>query len=122
MPWTWEGKEVEGLVAPHRHRPDGVRRDVAGKVVDVFFYHGNLYHGYPPEHELYDTEMSMPTGHMFNSKEKYWKTMGDMQLFADKGFNVYYLWEHHHKIARSAKLTLWPMCRQLVEAAASCSS
>ena len=113
MPWTWEGKEVEGLVAPRKHRPDGVCRDAAGKVVDVFFYHGNLYHGYPPEHELYDTEVTLPAGHVNNTKERYWFTMAAMQLFVDSGYRVYYLWEHHHTIARRGKLALWPMCIHL---------
>ena len=31
----WEGKEVDGLVAPHKHRPDGVARDTV--CVRVFF-------------------------------------------------------------------------------------
>ena len=64
IPWTstWEGKEVRDLVAPRKQRPDGVRRGADGEVADVFFYHGDLYHGYPPEHELYDTEVTLPEG------------------------------------------------------------
>ena len=54
----WEGKEVHNLVAPRKHRPDGVRYDANGHVVAVFFYHGNRFHGYPPEHSLYDTEVT----------------------------------------------------------------
>ena len=52
--------EVSGLVEPHKNRPDGVRSFV--KVADepsvdfiasleVCFYHGNYYHGWPPEDE-----------------------------------------------------------------------
>ena len=115
IPWTstWEGKEVRDLVAPRKQRPDGVRRGADGEVADVFFYHGDLYHGYPPEHELYDTEVTLPEGRVNNTKEMYEKTMKDMRIFADKGLNVYYLWEHHHTIARRAKLALWPMGLQL---------
>eukprot|EP00966_Prymnesium_polylepis_P037312 866537-Prymnesium_polylepis.3 len=109
----WEGEEVEGLVAPRKHRPDGVRRDAAGNVVEVFFYHGNWFHGFPPEHELYDTEITMPKGHKVNSKERYEKTMADMKIFKDRGYRVCYLWEHHHSIALRAKARLGPMCRWL---------
>jgi hypothetical protein len=109
----WEGREVEGLVAPRKHRPDGVRRNSKGEVTDVFFYHGNLFHGWPPEHEMYDKEVHMPRGHKVNNKERYEKTMADMQLFKDRGFAVFYLWEHHHLIARRAKTPLGCMVKRL---------
>jgi hypothetical protein len=90
IPWTstWEGKEVRDLVAPRKQRPDGVRRGADGEVADVIFYHGDLYHGYPPEHELYDTEVTLPEGRVNNTKEMYEKTMNDMRIFADKALNV----------------------------------
>ena len=65
------------------------------------------------EHELYDTEVTLPEGRVNNTKEMYEKTMNDMRIFADKGLNVYCLWEDHQTIARRAKLALWPMCLQL---------
>ena len=118
----WEGKEVEGLVAPHKHRPDGVARDAAGAVTRVFFYHGNLFHGFPPEHEAYDTTVVLPqiskkTGQQMsvNTKDRYEKTMKDMQLFKDRGYVVHYLWEHHHKEWKRAKGAplLWSFVREL---------
>ena len=114
----WEGKEVEGLVAPHRHRPDGVIRDAqTGNVERVFFYHGNLWHGYPPEHERYNTliqnNFKSDKEHWVNTKERYEKTMREMELFKARGYEVLYLWEHDHDSAKKKKLPLLPFCRRL---------
>ena len=114
---AWEGKEKEGLVPGRRLRPDGIVQ-VDGKVTDVFFYHGNLFHGFPPEHEAYDTEVHLPhksktTGEYkwVNTKERYEKTVADMQLFKERGFTVHYLWEHHHQQWKRAKgaYPLWEL-------------
>ena len=51
--------------------------------------------------------------HMLAEPIAYWKTMTDMQLFKDKGYRVFYMWEHHHTIARRGKLSLWSMCLEL---------
>ena len=82
-----------------------------------------LFHGFPPDHESYDTEVVLPrlsktTGerHWVNTKERYEKTMADMQLFKARGFVVNYLWEHDHhdwKRLRNPSAPLWPYVRQL---------
>jgi hypothetical protein len=60
-----------------------------------------------------DKEVHMPRGHKVNTKERYEKTMADMQLFKDRGFAVFYLWEHHNLIARRAKTPLGCMVKRL---------
>ena len=108
-PPQWEGSEVEGLIPGRKFRPDGVLYD-NGTITTVFFFHGNLYHGYPPDHELYDTEITLPIpskkdGHckVVNTRERYEKTMHDTQLFVDQGYKVCYLWEFEYIAARRAK-------------------
>jgi hypothetical protein len=101
-----------------------VRRNAEGTVTHVFFYHGNLFHGFPPEHEAYDTWVHLPqkskeTGEYkwVNTKARYEKTMADMALFKAKGFVVHCLWEHHHhewkrEQRRNPAAPLWPfVCR-----------
>ena len=116
----WEGREVTGLVPGRRHRPDGVlRRD--GAVATVFFYHGNLFHGYPPGHERYDTEQNLPYAaadghyHVVNTKVQYESTMAAMELFRAQGYKVCYLWEHEDTAARRAKTPLCDAVRWLEE-------
>ena len=120
MPPRWEGREVEGLVPGRRHRPDGVlRRD--GAVATVFFYHGNLFHGYPPGHKRYNTEQALPQRaadghqHIVNTKLQYESTMAAMELFRAQGYKVCYLWEHEDKAARRAKTPLLDVVRWLEE-------
>ena len=92
---AWVGREVEGLVAPHRDRPDGVVRDaVSGAVRRVWFYHGNHVHGYPPEHALHDSVLSM-TGRL--ASDAWASTMQSMQRFADRGYEVRYVWAHEFR-------------------------
>ena len=68
-----------------------------GTITTVFFFHGNLPR-YPPDHELYDTEITLPIpskkdGHckVVNTKERFDKT-STIQLFVDQGYKVCYLW------------------------------
>lgn len=109
---AWVGREVEGLVAPHRDRPDGVvRDDVSGAVRRVWFYHGNHVHGYPPEHALHDSVLSM-TGR--RASDAYAHTMQSMQRFADYGYEVRYVWAHEfHAFAMCARAARRP-CEQLL--------
>ena len=109
----WEGKEVSGLVAPRQHRPDGVKKNADGEVTDTFFYHGNRFHGYPPDHELHESEVTMPRGHKANSRSLYEKTMSDMQLFKDRGYTVSYMWEHEHKAAIKSRVPMMSIVRYL---------
>lgn len=114
----WEGREVYGLVAPYKHRPDGVIRNAHTRAVErVFFYHGNRWHGYPPEHELYNTLIQInfksDKEHWVNTKITYIKTMADMQRFKDRGYVVSYMWEHEHVAATRAKKPLLPVVRYL---------
>ena len=69
--------------------PPGSREPRApahGRTVGARPRTGNLWHGFPPEHEAYDTELLLPeksktTGErkVVNTKERYLKTMADMQ-------------------------------------------
>ena len=138
-PPQWEGAEVEGLIPGRRFRPDGVLYE-GGTITTVFFFHGNLWHGanfppnpsltlpsqtphptgFPPEHELYDTEIALPErskkdGHrkIVNTKERYDKTMHDTQLFVDQGYKVCYLWEFEYIAARRAKTPIKEALRWL---------
>ena len=85
----WVGEEERGLVAPRRDRPDGVVRDAVGHVSIVYFYHGVHVHGYPPEHPLHGSMLSL-TGR--SAAEAYARTMESMQRFANAGYSVRYVW------------------------------
>ena len=94
--------EVKGLVAPHKHRPDAVRSvvriaDEPGvhfvDQLEVCFFHGNHYHGYPPEHPLHLDGRCVDNK---SSKELYDKTMDDMALFKANNYQVCYVWEHEY--------------------------
>ena len=73
--------------------------------------HGNHVHGYPPEHTLHDSVLSM-TGR--RASDAYAHTMQSMQRFADYGYEVRYVWAHEfHAFAMCARAARRP-CEQLL--------
>jgi hypothetical protein len=46
----WSGSEKKGLVPGRNYRPDGYDT----KKIQVWLYHGNAFHGYPPDHPDHD--------------------------------------------------------------------
>ena len=83
------GREVRGLIEGSAIRPDGF---VAAKN-EVWLFHGNYYHGYPPEHQLYG---KIVTGGM-RAAEAYQHTIEQMTRYVDGGYTVRYVWEHEYR-------------------------
>jgi len=85
-----EGIEVSGLIPGRRFRPDGYvpeRRE-------AWFFHGNWFHGYPPDHEKHESAVNNGE----SSKELYEATLGMMELFVRQGYRVKCVWEHEYRL------------------------
>lgn len=75
-------------------------RDPAdNKVLCVAEYHGNAYHGYPPNHPRYNGDVTNRNNHTSSAKALYEKTVAKMDAFVEAGYGVCYVWEHEHKLA-----------------------
>ena len=84
-----EGREVEGLVPGRRVRPDGY----SAETKTVWLFHGNYYHGYPPDDPRHETAIgvgSQSAAMLFEA------TTLNMQLYSKRGFVVKYVWEHEY--------------------------
>ena len=85
--------EIVGLIPGKKNRPDGFVLDDDGNVVDVYLYHGNHYHGFPTGCE--------PAGWRgvggATSAKLYGPTEDAMDLYAARGYNVYYIFEDSFK-------------------------
>ena len=83
-------KEPSNLIPGRKLRPDAwceTTRTVA-------FFHGNYYHGYPPNHPKHATATGVGGS---TSPELYTKTMRDMQIWVDHGWTVCLVWEHRYR-------------------------
>ena len=91
-----EGHEVRGLVPGRRLRPDGFVKRRDGKD-EVWLFHGNYYHGYPPN----DPRHGQPGigGHT----DLYQKTVVVMNEYVAAQFRVLYVWEHEFLATRNSK-------------------
>lgn len=82
------GEEPSNLVPGRNFKPDGYH--LATKT--VYEFHGNYYHGYPPDHPKHETlGVSGRPG-----PELYQSTMDRMKLFKDEGYTVQYAWGHEY--------------------------
>ena len=81
---SFSGKEVAGLIPGRRFAPDGIDHEYSNQ---LFEFLGTPWHGFPdPNH----------AGQSHTGKE-YWQlhaqTMARINLFADHGFLVHYVWQ-----------------------------
>jgi hypothetical protein len=85
-----EGKEVEGLVPGRRNRPDAYDPESQ----TVYQFHGNMWHGYPPEHPKH-LEFNERMG--MRNDELYKRTLEVDDLYRDTGYTVRVVWEHEYR-------------------------
>ena len=98
----WVGKEVTGLVPGRRCRPDGYVAGTGGALGTVWLFHGNWWHGYPPEHPKHETCIA----HGRWSPDEYQATLAQMDEYARAGCAVRCVWGHEYKkttVARGPK-------------------
>lgn len=93
------GHQRAGLLKAHpNRRPDAFNEDTN----TVYLFHGNWYHGYPPGHpKEYTTCVRGQLAHVL------WeKTMQAMDVYAEEGFRVIYIWEHEYAYALKNGLSI----------------
>jgi len=84
------GSEPKGLIPNRRFRPDGY----VAERREVWFYHGDWFHGWPPGHPKHETFV---IGNHWGP-DRYVATMAVMQLFKEHGFVVKYAWGSDFKL------------------------
>jgi hypothetical protein len=83
-----EGREIRGLIPGRRIQPDGYQEETK----TVWLFHGNYFHGFPPDHPKHETYLN-------NGKwgpDLYKDTMEQMALYVKHGYTVRYVWEHEY--------------------------
>ena len=90
-----EGREITGLIPNSKLQPDGYQEETK----TVWLYHGNYFHGYPPDHPKHETR---GIGGKWGP-DLYKKTMEDMALYARHGYTVRYVWDHEYSETTRAK-------------------
>ena len=83
------GHEARGLVHGSSIRPDGF---VAARN-EVWLFHGNYYHGFPPEHKW----QSRVVRSGISAAEAYKLTLKQMEQYVEGGYIVRYVWEHEYR-------------------------
>ena len=83
-----EGREMRGLIPGRRIQPDGYQEETK----TVWLFHGNYFHGFPPDHPKHETYLN--NGNW--GPDLYKKTMEQMALYASHGYTVRYVWEHEY--------------------------
>ena len=116
-PGTFDNNEVKYTVPLRDLKPDAVCFESR----TVFLYHGNAWHGVPPDHKDFEegksTQLDKPL------KELYRRTMADHEAYVGANWTVQYMWEHEHVRASSSGLMSISSClRTHVSANASASS
>ena len=97
--WVTKGDEMRGLLPSHPLlRPDGVVPGAKG-VKEVWEFHGNRFHGYPPGHALFNEYIGVNN---IPASQLYEATAAKMDLFA-KDYTVRYVWEHEYKECTASK-------------------
>jgi hypothetical protein len=100
----WDSfQEVKGLVPGRQIRPDGFLPDASGATKGtVYLFHGNRWHGYPPDHPKHGGEQvfrSARTGieRRVKNADLYAKTEADSKAYLAAGYKVVEMWEHDFK-------------------------
>ena len=116
-PDTFDNNEVKHTVPFRDLMPDAV--DFKSRT--VFLYHGNEFHGVPPDHKDFEEGKSIKHGELL--KDLYRRTMADHEAYVDANWTVQYMWEHeHHRASRSGLMSISSCLRTHVSANASASS
>ena len=84
------GNEKTGLIHGSRARPDSY----VPEKNEVWLFHGNYYHGYPPGHPKHHATCSNDRP----SDELYKATMAQMALYKKCGYSVKCIWEHEYNL------------------------
>ena len=77
------GAEATGLVPGRRLLPDAY----VAEQIEVCFFHGDYYHGYPPQHPKHETHVVGGLG----GPDWYHATMDATRLFGEHGYSVKYV-------------------------------
>jgi hypothetical protein len=86
--------EVETRVPGTNYRPDA--RDATNPMV-LYEYLGNPWHGYPPEHELFNDPVHYDSTGDTTHATLYATTMERFQVLSELGYTIMYVWGHEYK-------------------------
>ena len=92
---THAGSEKRGLLPDHpKMRPDGFCPDPSGQSKGlVYQYHGNFWHGYPPDHPQHSTYLENDNSNKWGP-DLYNATLAKDKLYVAAGYRVFVVWEH----------------------------
>ena len=97
------GQEKNGLVPGWQIRPDAfiepdcpvhLQGETSGDRGAVYLFHGNMFHGYPPDHDKH-ADISY---HGIPFRNLYHKTMEQLELYRAHGYRTFYVWEHEYSL------------------------
>ena len=67
----------------------------SGSKGTVYLYHGNEWHGYPPDHPKH----AGVNWHGVAYKDLYEATLKQHELYKQQGYRVFVVWEHEYKLS-----------------------
>ena len=88
-----EGQERSCLIPKSKMRPDGYCEERK----DVWLFHGNYYHGFPPGHPRH----GRVGAHNMPGTELWLRTMEQHDIYMRAGYSVKYIWEHEFVMTQS---------------------
>ncbi len=83
------GAEISALIPGRQFRPDSY----VPERKEVWLFHGNYWHGYPPGHDRHDYGVGH---HDIPSSDLYIATATQMDIYHQAGYIVKYVWEHEY--------------------------
>ncbi len=90
------GTEIQGLIPGRKYRPDSYVEETR----EVWLFHGNHWHGYPPGHNRHDYGVGH---HDIPSSDLYTATAAQMDIYSRAGYKVKYVWEHEYNETTKAR-------------------
>ena len=96
------GTEKTGLIPGRRFKPDAfvepglpihLPGETSGTKGAVYLYHGNEWHGYPPQHPKHEGTNLHDTPYM----DLYQRTLDMQQRYKAEGYRVFVVWEHEYR-------------------------
>ena len=106
------------MVPGRQLRPDGFLPDPAGVTKGtVYLFHGNRWHGFPPEHPQHGGEQvfrSARTGieRRLKNADLYTRTETNTRAYLAHGYAVVEMWEHDFKLAEKYEGELLRLLRR----------
>ena len=107
------GSEESGLLPGYRYRPDSFVSDPSGATRgSVYLYHGNAWHGYPPDHPRHETWL--PNGVW--GPDAFETTLEVQKLYVEYGYRVFVVWAHEFTECERARCPrdVREVCREFV--------